>query len=90
MTAEEHEHARLLASVIEAAPWLDELAAETLLSGTQEERTLLVQARATAAVTEGPEVWQALLNVLGAVASAAGAVTGISGAITAVYGLKAL
>ena len=80
----------LVAQMLIAAPWLDELAANVLLDGTKEERELIIKARATASVMEGPEVWQTLLNILGAAANVAGAVTGISGAITAVYGLKAL
>jgi len=77
--------------MIIAAPWLDEMAANVLLDGTQEERTLIIKARATAAVTEGPEVWQMLLNVLALAGNVAGAVTSISGAISGVYGVaKAL
>jgi hypothetical protein len=80
----------LVATMLAAAPWLTEGQANTLLDGTQEERTLIISARATASITEGPEVWQKLITVLGAVASVAGAVSGISSAITGVYGLRTL
>lgn len=79
-----------VAALIVAAPWLDELAAIVLLEGTDEERTLIVQARATAAVTEGPEAWQTLLSVLGTIAGAASAVSSLTGAVQAVYGLRSL
>jgi hypothetical protein len=77
----------LVAQMLVAAPWLDELAANVLLDGTDEERKLIIAARATASVTEGPEVWQKLLNVLTLAGNVASAVSGISGAITGVYGV---
>ena len=80
----------LVATMLAAAPWLSEAQANTLLDGTQEERTLIITSRATASIMEGLEVWQKLLTVLGAVASVAGAVSGISSAISACMELKAL
>jgi hypothetical protein len=80
----------LIAQMIMAAPWLNEASAATLLDGTQEERTLLIESRATASITEGPEVWEKLLQVLQAAAGVAGAVSGITSAISGVYGLKSL
>jgi hypothetical protein len=82
--------AELVAQMIVAAPWLSEEQAAVLLDGTDEERKLVIASRATAAVTEGPEVWQKLLDVLATVAGVANAVTSISGAITGVYALKSL
>jgi hypothetical protein len=80
----------LIAKMIVAAPWLDEDRCNVLLDGTQEERTLIIQARATASITEGPEVWQTLLNILGTAAGIASAVSGISSAISGVYGVGKL
>ena len=80
----------LVATMLVAAPWLSEAQANTLLDGTEDERKLIIAARATASVTEGPEVWQTLLNVLGAAANVAGAVSGISSAISGVYALRSL
>jgi hypothetical protein len=81
----------LIAKMLIAAPWLNEAQCTALLDGTQEERTLIIQSRATASITEGPEVWQTLLTVLSVAAGIAGSVLGITNAISGVYGtLKAL
>ena len=76
----------LVARMLVAAPWLDEMGCNLLLDGTQEERTLIIQARATASITEGPEIWQTLLQVLTVAAGVAGSVAGITSAIGGVYG----
>jgi hypothetical protein len=75
----------LVATMLAAAPWLSEAQANTLLDGTQEERTLIITSRATASIMEGPEVWQTLLTVLSAAAGVASSVEGIASAIGGVY-----
>lgn len=82
MTAERQ---ALVARMIIAAPWLDEQKCLVLLEGTQEERTLIIQSRATASIEEGPEVWQTLLTVLSTAAGIAGSVLGIASAVQGVY-----
>jgi hypothetical protein len=84
------ERTALVAKMLVAAPWLDEMACCVLLDGTQEERTLIIQARATASITEGPEVWQTLLTVLSAAAGIANSVSGIASAIGGVYSVGKL
>ena len=79
------ERRTLVAKMLVAAPWLDEMRCGVLLDGTQEERTLIIQSRATASITEGPEVWQTLLTVLSAAAGVASSVAGIASAIGGVY-----
>ena len=81
------ERSALVGKLLVAAPWLGEERANVLIDGTPEEQLLIVQSQATAAVTEGPEVWQKILSILSAVAGTAGSVTGISNAIKAVYAL---
>jgi hypothetical protein len=86
----DEERTALIGQMIIAAPWLSEAQANVLLDGTQEERVLIIQSRATASITEGPEIWQKMLTVLNAVAGVAGAISGITSAISGVYALKTL
>ena len=87
MTGEEFERAVLVAKLLIADPWLDELRARALVYGTQEERTLIIESRATASIEEGPEVWQRTLDVLVLAGTVAGAVSGITSAVQGVYGV---
>jgi hypothetical protein len=87
MTGAEFERAVLVTKMLVAAPWLDEERARALIDGTQEERTLIIGARATACVTEGPEVWERVLYVLVLAGTFAGAVSGITSAVQGVYGV---
>lgn len=79
--------AATVAKMLAAAPWLDEARCNLLLDGTQEERTLVISARAMAHVTEGPEAWDHVVAVL-VDAGAAATVAGIVSALQGVYGRK--
>ena len=87
MTGAEFERAVLVTKMLVAAPWLDEARARTLIDGTQEERFLIIQARATASIEEGAEVWEKVINVMVLAGTVAGAVSGITSAVQGVYGL---
>ena len=87
MTGAEFERAVLVTKMLVSSPWLDEARARTLIDGTQEERFLIIQARATASIEEGAEVWEKVINVMVLAGTVAGAVSGITSAVQGVYGL---